>query len=139
MSPKVMLDTNICIYLINNESPEVAEKFAQYYRSEVVMSSITLAELEFGNLGATHLSAAEKSRNKRALKSLLTDIDVLSFDASAAVAYAQVRFATKTCKSDALDKLIAAHAISLGITLITNNVADFSHYPGLRVENWLTS
>jgi len=59
------------------------------------------------------------------------------FDASAARAYGAVRVATRNKKSDHLDKLIAAHAIALNVTLITNNVRNFMAYPKLRIDNWV--
>jgi tRNA(fMet)-specific endonuclease VapC len=55
------------------------------------------------------------------------------------VAYGPIRLATRESQRDHLDNLIAAHAVSLGVTLVTNNVSDFSKYPGLRTENWLTA
>jgi tRNA(fMet)-specific endonuclease VapC len=62
-----------------------------------------------------------------------------SFEASAAQAYGPARFASRERKRDALDKLIAAHALALGVTLVTNSPADFTMYTGLRVENWVLS
>ncbi len=135
MKPRFMLDTNMCIYLMKHHPPEVGKRFAECYEGEVVISAITLAELEFGLV----CSAENQSTNQAALLSLLQDIAVAPFDASAAQAYGPVRLATKERKRDALDKLIAAHAIALGITLITNNEAAFVGYPGLIVENWVGS
>jgi tRNA(fMet)-specific endonuclease VapC len=130
--PLYMLDTNICIYLMKNHPPSVAEKFAQFFVGDVVMSAITFAELQYG------VSVSKKSKQDLLqLKHLIEDIEVMPFDESAAIAYAPIRTATKESKKDHLDKLIAAHAVSLGITLVTNNVKDFARYPGLKVENWL--
>lgn len=98
MKPKYMLDTNICIYLIKNHPAEVAERFAQYFIGEVVISSITLAELEYGVV----CSGEAQQHNQQAL-----------------------------------DKLIAAHAIALDVILVTNNETDFALYPNLRIENWI--
>ncbi len=128
-----MLDTNICIYLMKHHPPEVAARFADYHTGEVVISAITLAELEYGVI----CSGENLPRNQTALVSLLEDIAVLPFDHAAATAYGSVRLATRQRQHDALDKLIAAHAIAMKITLVTNNEADFSVYPGLRVENWV--
>lgn len=127
-----MLDTNMCIYLIKNQPEQVAKRFAQCYVGDVVMSAITYAELEFG------VTASENSaRERRNLASLVEDIPVMPFDAVAATAYGPIREATRDRKKDQLDKLIAAHAVSLGVTLVTNNERDFVAYPGLKIENWL--
>ena len=135
MNPRFMLDTNICIYLMKHHPPEVAKRFSECYVGEVVISAITLAELEYGVI----CSAENQARNRAALDSLLEDIVVSPFDGVAAGTYGSVRLATRERKRDALDKLIAAHAISLGVTLVTNNEADFVVYPGIKVENWVGS
>jgi len=127
-----MLDTNMCIYLMKNQPEQVAKRFAQCYVGDVVMSAITYAELEFG------VTVCENSaRERRNLASLVEDIPVVPFDAEAALAYGPIREATRDRKKDQLDKLIAAHAVSLGVTLVTNNERDFTAYPGLKIENWL--
>ena len=133
MKHRYMLDTNMCIYLMKNHPPEVAVRFAQYYVGEVVISAITLAELEYG----VTCSGDNAAHNQAALDVLLQDIAVVSFDAGAAGAYGPVRLATRDRKRDALDKLIAAHAIALDVALVTNNEADFTDYPGLIIENWV--
>jgi tRNA(fMet)-specific endonuclease VapC len=128
-----MLDTNMCIYLIKRRPQEVAERFARCYVGEVVMSAVTLAELEYG----VACSGDNEARNRRALDLLLEDIPAEPFDRGAALAYGPIRMATRSKTRDALDKLIAAHAVALNVTLVTNNEADFAGYPGLRVENWV--
>ena len=135
MNPKYMLDTNIFIYLIKHQPPEVRERFAQYFVGDVVISAVTLAELEFG-IACSSTEAQET--NRAALESLLEDIMVAPFDAQAAKAYGPIRAAYKDRNRDALDKLIASHALALGVTLVTNNEADFVNYAGLRVENWVS-
>ncbi len=133
MTPKFMLHTNMCIYLMKHHPPEIAARFAQCYTGEVVISSITHAELEYG----VACSGEQQPRNRAALSSLLEDLAVAPFDGASALAYGPVRLATRERKRDALDKLIAAHAIALGVPLVTNNVTDFAEYPGLRLENWV--
>ncbi|MEI7570938.1 MAG: type II toxin-antitoxin system VapC family toxin [Alcaligenaceae bacterium] len=136
MSPKYMLDTNICIYLMKHQPPEVRERFAACFVGDVVISAITLAELEFG-ISCT--SAASQVTNRTALDSLLEDILVVPFDAQAAKAYGPIRAAYKDRNRDALDKLIASHAVALDVKLVTNNEADFVNYAGLAVENWVNN
>lgn len=101
---------------------------------DVVMSSITFAELSYGVS-----VCANPSQERHHLAALVEDIPVLPFDAAAATAYGPVREATRERRKDHLDKLIASHAISLDVTLVTNNERDFAAYPGLRMENWLNT
>lgn len=133
MTAKYMLDTNICIYLMKHQPPEVRERFAECFVGDVVISAITLAELEYG----VACSGPSRKRNQAALDSLLEDILVAPFEAGAARAYGPLRAAHPGRGKDALDKLIASHAVALGVTLVTNNEADFRHYDGLVIENWV--
>jgi tRNA(fMet)-specific endonuclease VapC len=127
-----MLDTNMCIYLMKDQPPEVARRFAACQVGDVIISAITFAELEYG------VSAAANPNAERAnLEFLIEAIPVSPFDAAAARAYGPVPYATRERKTDHLDKLIAAHALALEVILVTNNERDFSAYLGLRVENWL--
>jgi tRNA(fMet)-specific endonuclease VapC len=129
-----LLDTNMCIYLMKNQPPEVAERFAACQVGDVLISAITHAELEYGVR-----ASADPSRERVHLASLVQDIVVAPFDSAAALAYGPIRLTTRESKKDHLDKLIAAHAVSLGVIVVTNNVSDFAKYPGLKVENWLQS
>lgn len=130
--PRYLLDTNMCIYLMRHQPAEVARRFAQCLVGDVVMSAITYAELEYG------VAAALNPKRERAnLASLIEDIPVMPFDAAAGSTYGHIRLATKESKRDHLDKLIAAHAVALGLTVVTNNEKDFAKYPGVIVENWL--
>ena len=129
-----MLDTNMCIYLIKNQPEAVARRFAQCYVGDVVMSSITYAELEYGV--AVSANPVQERIN---LVSLAEDIQVVPFDAAAGAAYGPIRQATRDIKTDALDKLIAAHAVALNATVVTNNLKDFARYPGVLSENWLAA
>jgi tRNA(fMet)-specific endonuclease VapC len=133
LRPHYLLDTNICIYLMKHQPPQVAERFARCQVGEVVISAITAAELEFGVLA----SGPEAARNREALEQFVREVPVAPFDGRAAQAYGPVRLATRLRRRDALDKLIAAHALALGVTLVTNNPVDFQTYPELRIENWV--
>jgi tRNA(fMet)-specific endonuclease VapC len=131
--PRYMLDTNMCIYLMKNQPQQVAQRFAECFVGDVVMSAITFAELEYGVT-----ISANQTRERRNLHALIEDIPVAAFGSSAASAYGPIREATRERKKDHLDKLIAAHAVSLDIILVTNNERDFASYPGVRIENWIT-
>jgi len=133
MKPKFMLDTNMCIYLMKHQPPQVQERFSQCFVGDVVISAVTLAELEFG----VACSGEAAEHNECLLGSLLEDIRVAPFEAKAARAYGPLRAANRARNKDALDKLIAAHALSLGVVLVTNNEADFSDFSGLKIENWV--
>ena len=135
MKPKYMLDTNICIYLMKHQPPAVRARFAECFVGDVVISAITLAELEYG----VACSGNARAHNQALLDSLLEDIPVEPFDARAAHAYGPLRLGYRARNKDALDKLIAAHAVSLGVTLVTNNEADFHGCAGLVVENWVNN
>ena len=132
MSPKYMLDTNMCIYLMKNQPAQVAERFAQCYVGEVVISAITFAELSYGVA-----VSADPRREAKNLSSLVEDIPVVPFDELAGSMYGPIRLATRESKRDHLDKLIAAHSKALSVTLVTNNLKDFEKYPGVAAENWL--
>ena len=99
------------------------------------MSVVTLAELRHG----VERNSEIKSAADAALTQLLTLIPALPFDNEAAISYGILAAAIRDRKRDALDRLIAAHALSLGITLVTNNEADFKDYAGLDIENWVES
>jgi tRNA(fMet)-specific endonuclease VapC len=130
---RYMLDTNICIYLMKAHPPEVLARLLQLDHGDVVMSIITYAELRVGLEGLR----SSRAQNERALHLLTSDIPVLPFDEAAAERYGVQRAAVRDRRRDAFDRLIAAHAASLGLTLVTNNEADFRDYPGLIVENWV--
>jgi len=129
---RYMLDTNICIELMKNQPPQVVNKFEACFVGEVVMSAITFAELQYG------VQISENPDQQQAhLKELIEDIPVMAFETFTALSYGPIRTATRLSKRDHLDKLIAAHAVSLDVVLVTNNERDFSKYPGLKIENWL--
>ena len=132
--PRYMLDTNMCIYLMKNQPEQVAKRFAACKVGDVVISAITHAELEYGLA-----VAADSAREARNLEALVEMIPAMPFDAAAARACGSIRKATREKRSDHLDKLIAAHAVSLDAVLVTNNERDFAAYPGLKIENWLVA
>ena len=129
-----MLDTNMCIYLIKYQPEIVKHRFEHCYVGEVVMSAITFAELQYGVRVSSN-----PEQEQRNLASLVEDIPIAPFEMKSGIAYGTIRLATRERKTDQLDKVIAAHAVSLGVVLVTNNEKDFAKYPGLRFENWLGS
>ena len=129
---RCMLDTNICIHLMQHQPPEVAARFARMHVGDAVMSAITLAELRAG-IERDPRSAA---RNAAALNALVELVLPVAFDVEAAACFGAFPVGAGR-RRDALDRLIAAHAVSLALPLVTNNEADFRVYPGLTTENWL--
>lgn len=130
-----MLDTNTCIYLIQKRPPQVLKKMEQQFEGDVVMSSVTYAELRAG----LEVRSTDRARDEAALNLLASRIAVQAFDEPSAETYGVIRKARPERRRDALDRLIAAHAISLNLVLVTNNEEDFKDYPGIRIENWVAS
>jgi tRNA(fMet)-specific endonuclease VapC len=120
---------------MKHQPPQVRARFAECFVGDVVISAITLAELEFG----IACSGESQARNQAALDGLLEDLLVAPFEARAARAYGPLCAANRERNKDALDKLIASHALSLGVTLVTNNEADFRGFSGLVVDNWINN
>ena len=130
---KYMLDTNICIFAIRNSNDNVLKKFHEHLDDELYISSITLAELMYGG---------EKSRkpeqNRNALLQFLTLIDIKEFSEKAAIEYGKIRafLENQGTPIGPLDTLIAAHAVSENMILVTHNTKEFLRVPDLTVENW---
>jgi len=118
-----MLDTNICIYLIKNRPLEVREKFNQYEVGEIAISSISVSELYYGVEKSKHVE-----KNRQALALLLAPLNILNYDEKASIAYGNIRSSleAKGTVIGSLDMLIAAHAKSMNITLVTNNTKSSS-------------
>ena len=130
---KYLLDTDICIYLIKRQPESVIGHLAEQQVGDVGVSAVTVAELQYGVARST-----QTERNARALELFLAPLVIADFDAGAATAYGAVRAALERAGAPigALDTLIAAHALSLGATLVTNNTREFGRVPGLVVANW---
>ncbi len=129
-----LLDTNICIYALKHRPPEVLARLQEVGRSAVALSVITVLELRQG---------AEKSQQPEAnharLDLFLAPMRVLPFDEEAALAGARLRAHLERLgrRIGDLDSLIAAHAVSRALTLVTNNLSEFERVPQLQVENWV--
>ena len=131
---KFLLDTNICIYIIKQKPPKVLQRFNTYQVGDIGVSSITVAELEFG---------VQKSQfpeqNQQALTQFLLPLTIADFDRAAAIIYGDIRakLEKQGTPIGSLDTLIAAHALSLQVTLVTNNVEEFSRVSKLQLANWV--
>ena len=132
---RYMLDTNICIYLLKGHSLSVLSRLANQDFGDVVMSCLTLAELQ---RGMGRQEGETRRADEAALELLLNDVIALDFDANAAHVFGVMGSRFALSRTRAIDNLIAAHAISQQAVLVTNNEKDFKGYPDLRVENWAT-
>ena len=130
---RYMLDTNICIYAIKHKPEKVFQKLQEVEPEDVCVSSVTYAELVHG---VEKSVAVEK--NRLALSMLLANIEILDFDADAADCYGKIRadLEKKGTPIGSLDMMIAGHAQSLGYTVVTNKVKEFSKVQDLKIENW---
>lgn len=132
---KFLLDTNICIYIIKQKPLEVLHKFNTYQVGDIGISSITVAELEFGVQKSQY-----PAKNQQALAQFLLPLEIVNFDRAAATIYGDIRarLEKEGTPIGSLDTLIAAQALSLPVTLITNNIKEFSRVPNLKSENWVS-
>ncbi len=128
-----LLDTNICIYLIKRKPEAVLRRLRGVDIAQVALSSITVAELQYGVAKSTH-----PEQNMLALAAFLAPLEVEAFDDAAAAVYGRIRadLERQGTPIGSLDLLIAAHALALGRTIVTNNTREFSRVMGLKVENW---
>jgi len=131
---KCMLDTDSCIYIIRQKAHAIRERFEACAVGDIGISAITLSELEYGAE-----KTSQPKRNREALGQFIEALDIAPFDRQAAFQYGQIRvhLENKGQRIGGMDLLIAAHARSLGVTLVTNNEREFKRVPGLRVENWM--
>jgi tRNA(fMet)-specific endonuclease VapC len=131
---RYLLDTNICIYVIKKQPPKVIAKIQSETIEDICVSTITLAELEHGVAKSAH-----QERNRLALLEFLTPFRILDFDQAAARHYGHIRsdLELRGIVIGPMDLLIAAHAQSKGLTLVTNNVREFQRIKDLDMENWV--
>ncbi|AFM12108.1 type II toxin-antitoxin system tRNA(fMet)-specific endonuclease VapC [Turneriella parva] len=130
-----LLDTNICIYTIKQRSTTFIDKFkAAKLQGRVGISAITYAELQYGIQ-----KSQRRSENQVALAQFLVPLKTFEFDEKAGILFGEIKTALEKMGTPigSYDMLIAAHALSLDATLITNNEGEFRRVPGLKVENWL--
>jgi tRNA(fMet)-specific endonuclease VapC len=130
-----LLDTNTCVYVIRRRPEAVFRRLDEAAPEEVALSVITAFELEIGAL------RAQGRRYSEAIRRFLGEFSVLPLDDSAREAYGRLRSALER-RGEAIgayDMLIAAHAMALDATLVTNNEREFKRIKGLRIENWVGS
>lgn len=132
---RYMLDTNICIYIIKNHPPQVLRRLQALNQGGAVISVVTYAELRAG----LEIQTTNREQDAHVLALLIGRIPVLPFTESDAESLGVLRAAVRDRNRNAMDRLIAAHAVNSGVTIVTNNEADFRDYPGLVVENWARS
>lgn len=128
-----MLDTNICIYAIKNHPPQVLQRLERQMQAGLCISAITLAELEHGVHKSQHVE-----KNLESLIKFLGIMTVLPFDDLAAIEYGRIQayLQKQGTPIGTADALIAGHARSAGLILVTNNTREFERVPRLKLENW---
>lgn len=132
---KLMLDTNICIYIIKQQPAGVLKHFQEHQIGDIGISSITLSELRYGAAKSKH-----REKNTKALDEFIIPLEIADYDELAAHVYGEIRSVLEKAGTPvgAMDMLIAAHAISLGVTLVTANTREFSRISNLRLVDWTT-
>jgi tRNA(fMet)-specific endonuclease VapC len=129
---RYLLDTDICIHVINQRPPKVIEAFRAHSADGLGISSVTAGELFYG------VARTGSERNARALRQFLSALEIAPFDATAAEVFGSLRawLVSQGTPIGHFDTQIAAHAQALGVTLVSTNLREFARVPGLRVENW---
>jgi len=132
---KYLLDTNIVIYTIKNRPEQVRELFTQH-SGQMAISTVTVGELVFGAE-----RSSQKERNLADIEGLAARLEVLDFDYDASAHFGQIRaeLYQEGQPIGPYDMMIAGHARSRGLILVTNNLREFKRVQGLRVENWVSS
>jgi tRNA(fMet)-specific endonuclease VapC len=129
---KFMLDTDICIYAMKQKPEKVIAALRRNEAKGMCLSSVTVAELWFG------VNKSGSRKNQWALEQFLPAFELLPFDQSVAKVYGRVREKLESMGKpiSPLDTQIAAHALTLNLTLVTNNLSEFKRVEGLKLENW---
>ena len=128
-----LLDTNICIYTINNHSPKTIKKIKSFNPSQIKVSSITVAELEYGASKSKY-----RKKNREALLNFLSPFEIINFDATDAEIYRIIRTTLEQSGNviGPYDMQLAAQALSRNYVFVTNNVKEFQRVDKLVIENW---
>lgn len=123
---RYLIDANSAVYAMDVGNEMLTDRMAECDEGEIAISVISYAEVAYGTY-------AGKPPPPEVLEAFIEAVPLLAFDEAAAREYARLPF-----KRARFDRLLAAHALSIGATVVTNNEADFADVPGLRVENWTT-
>jgi len=128
-----LLDTNICVLLIRQKSPQVLTKLTSYSITDIALSAMTVAELQYGVQKSSQLA-----QNQQALDQFLLPLTILPFDADDAIVYEQIRadLEAQGVPIGAMDTLIAAQAVHYNLILVTNNLREFARVSNLAIEDW---
>jgi tRNA(fMet)-specific endonuclease VapC len=131
---KLMLDTNICIAIIKQKPKDILQRFSDYQVGDICISSVTLAELRYGVAKSQY-----QEKNQAALDEFILPLEVASFDEAAALYYGTLRATLEKqgAPIGSLDTMIGAHALSLNVTLVTNNTREFDRIAGLKLVDWI--
>ena len=131
---RYLLDTNTCIYIIKRSPEQVMHRFKRLRVGDVGVSAITVCELQFGVA-----NSSQPERNQQALTEFLGPLEVMDFPVAAAATYGEISAHLQRSGRPigSYDLLLAAHALHENLTLVTNNLREFSRVPNLRAENWL--
>ena len=129
-----LIDTNICIHIMNKRPHGVIHKFKNTDVGQIGISTITVSELNYG----ASKSKLQKQNFKR-LEEFLTPFEIIPYDQDASQYYGEIRYQLENQGNiiGPLDLLIAAHALSRNLTLVTNNEKEFKRIKSLKVENWV--
>lgn len=132
---KYLLDTNICVALIRHKPKTLIKQLTSHKPGDVGVSTITVAELVHGAQ-----KSSQTEQNITALDQFLLPLEIADFDQSAAVNYGYLctYLESKGTLIGSMDMLIAAHALSLNVSLVTNNTREFKRVPNLKIEDWMT-
>jgi len=130
----MMLDTNICIYIIKNRPQQVRERFKEFKIGELCISTITVSELMYGAYKSEFVE-----KNLKAIESFLLPFEIVDYDTSASIEYGKIRayLEKKGQVIGNMDMQIAGHALALDLILVTNNIKEFIRVDGLKLDNWI--
>jgi tRNA(fMet)-specific endonuclease VapC len=130
---RFMLDTNTCVDLIRRRNDRTLRRMQRYRPDDLCVSSVTLSELEYGAA-----KSADPQRNRLALAKFMTPLSVLPYDDAVAPVYGRVRAELERTGTPIgpMDTMIAAHALTLGLIVVTDNEREFRRVSELKVQNW---
>lgn len=130
----MMLDTNICIYIIKNRPQQVKEKFKNFSIGDLSISTITVSELIYGAFKSQQID-----RNLKAIESFLMPFEIVNYDYQASIEYGKIRASLEKQGRviGNMDMQIAGHALVLNLILVTNNTKEFGRVEGLELDNWV--